>query len=240
MTSLPDRAPQPAATAPQAAGLRLYGRYRGRRLSRSRQDLVESLLPRLRPDIAGDGPVDLKAPSGRLWLEIGFGSGEHLAWQASRNRDVTVIGAEPYIRGVAALLARVHDDALDNVRIVDGDVRPLLGALAPASLERVFVLFPDPWPKVRHHKRRIVNAGSVARFAELLVDGGELRLATDIMPYARWMLAALHMCPALAWTARRPADWRQRPDDWPPTRYETKARQAGRAPVFLSFTRRPR
>jgi len=222
---------------------RLYGRRKGHDLTPRRQALVENLLPELRPVIGTDGRVDLKGPvvgRDRLWLEIGFGGGEHLIWQAAHHPDVTVIGAEPYLNGVASLLANVDDEKLANVRIIDDDVRPFLEGLPQASLERIFVLFPDPWPKVRHHKRRIVNAWSVDRFADLLVDGGELRLGTDIMDYARWMMAAVWPHPSFTWTARRPGDWRERPHDWPGTRYEAKARKAGRVPVFMTFERNPR
>lgn len=222
---------------------RVYGRRKGHDLTPRRQALVENLLPGLRPDIGGDGTVDLKGPTAgrdRLWLEIGFGGGEHLAWQAAANPDVTVIGAEPYLNGVASLLATVEEQGLSNVRIIDDDVRPFLEALPPACLERIFVLFPDPWPKARHHKRRIVNAWSVERFADLLVDGGQLRLGTDIMEYARSMMATVWPHPAFEWKARRPGDWKNRPDDWPGTRYEAKARRAGRTPVFMTFTRKAR
>ena len=200
---------------------RLYGRRKGHDLSARRQVLVDSVLPGLRPRIDAQGGVDLKGPQAgrdRLWLEIGFGAGEHLAWQAARHRDVTILGAEPFLNGVASLLAHLDDTKLDNVRIIDNDVRPYLEALPAASLERIMVLFPDPWPKARHHKRRIVNPWSADRFCDLLIDGGELRLATDIMDYARWMMAAVWPHPDLVWTAQRPGDWRDRPADWPETR----------------------
>ncbi|MBC6440629.1 MAG: tRNA (guanosine(46)-N7)-methyltransferase TrmB [Rhodospirillales bacterium] len=219
------------------------GRRKGHALSARRQALVDTLLPRLRPALGGEGAVDLRGPlpgHDRLWLEVGFGGGEHLAWQAGANPDVTMIGAEPFLNGVASLLAHVDDGGLDNVRILDSDVRPLLDALPEASLERIVVLFPDPWPKTRHHKRRIVNRETARRFAALLADGGELRLATDIMDHARWMMAAVWPLDDLVWQARGPDDWRIRPDDWPETRYEAKARRAGRASVFLRFRRRPR
>lgn len=222
---------------------RVYGRRKGHDLTPRRQALVDNLLPGLRPSIRPDGQVDLKGPVGgrdRLWLEIGFGGGEHLVWQAAHNPDVTVVGAEPYLNGVASLLAAVEEHRLGNVRIIDDDVRPFLEGLPAACLERIFVLFPDPWPKARHHKRRIVNSWSVDRFADLLVDGGQLRLGTDIMDYARWMMAAVWPHPSFAWTARRPGDWRERPADWPGTRYEAKARKAGRTPVFMTFERKPR
>ncbi|HEX5079879.1 MAG TPA: tRNA (guanosine(46)-N7)-methyltransferase TrmB [Geminicoccaceae bacterium] len=174
-----------------------------------------------------------------LWLEIGFGGGEHLAAQAAAHPDRGLIGCEPYVSGVARLLALAEAQDLANLRIVVDDARLLLEALPDGCLERIFVLFPDPWPKARHHKRRIVNAASAAQFARLLQPGGELRLATDDMDYARAMLLALLPVPRLAWLARGAADWRTRPPDWPPTRYEEKARNAGRPCVYLRFRRLP-
>jgi tRNA (guanine-N7-)-methyltransferase len=173
----------------------------------------------------------------RLWLEIGFGAGEHLAAQAAANPAVGLIGCEPYVAGVASLLAQAEQAGLGNLRVVVDDARLLLRALPDACLERIFVLFPDPWPKARHHKRRIVNPQTAAEFARLLRVGGELRLATDDMSYARAMLLALAGQPALAWLAERPADWRERPDDAPATRYEQKARRQGRAGVHLRYRR---
>jgi len=228
--------------SPTAERRRVHGRRRGKKLTARRQRLVEELLPRLAlPE--GDAGLDADTIFGDgrpLWLEIGFGGGEHLAWQAARRKDIGFIGAEPYINGVASLLALVDDLRLRNVRIVADDVVPVLMRLRPASLARVVVLFPDPWPKTRHHKRRLVNAENLARLAELMRDGAELRLATDDMAYARWMLALVLANGCFRWTARRPTDWRARPDDWPETRYEAKARRAGRTPVFLRFARKDR
>ncbi len=228
---------------PRGPDRKLHGRRKGHRLSARRQALVENLLPRLRVAVGADGSVDLGGPvpgRDRLWLEIGFGAGEHLAWQARARPEVAMIGAEPFLNGVAGLLARIDEDGLANVRILDGDVRPLLDALPEASLERIAVLFPDPWPKARHRKRRLVNRETARGFARLLADGGELRLATDAMDHVRWMMAAVWPLADFAWTARRPADWRERPADWPETRYEAKARRQGRTPVFLAFRRVPR
>ncbi len=228
---------------PTPGDRRFYGRRKGHGLSARRQALVDEVLPAIRPETGEDGSLNLKGPVAgrdRLWLEIGFGGGEHLAWQAARNPGVTVIGAEPFLNGVASLLAHAEDKNLENIRIVDNDVRPLLDALPPASLERIMVLFPDPWPKARHWKRRIVNTWSADRFADLLADGGELRLATDILDYARAMMAAAWPHPDLVWTARRASDWRDRPSDWPETRYEAKTRKEGRAPVYLTFKRQER
>ena len=177
-------------------------------------------------------------PRTSVWLEIGFGGGEHLAWQAASNPAVGLIGVEPYLDGVARLLKTIEADRPDNVRIYIDDARLLLDRLTAGSLERIFVLFADPWPKRRHWKRRIVNPSTVARFADLLVPGGELRVATDDPGYRRWILTALLAEPRLEWQVEGPEDWRQRPADWPPTRYEEKALVAGRRPVFLRFRRR--
>ncbi len=185
-------------------------------------------MPELRCVIDGDGK-----PQQPLWLEVGFGGGEHLAWQAERHPEVTLIGAEVWLNGVANLLSLVERHGLANVRILDADVNLLLEALQPACLERIFVLFPDPWPKARHRKRRFINQASMARLSGLLADGGELRLATDIEDYALDMRQALESCHDLEWS-------HDRPSDWPLTRYEAKARAAGREPVFFSAVRRHR
>ncbi|MEO1091660.1 MAG: tRNA (guanosine(46)-N7)-methyltransferase TrmB [Pseudomonadota bacterium] len=183
-------------------------------------------------------PATLHGPGdGRLWLEIGFGSGEHLAAQAAAHPDVLHLGVEPYVNGVAALLTEIDRQELQNVRVVVDDARLLLRALPDACLDRVAVLFPDPWPKTRHHKRRIVDAWSLGEVARLLRVGGTLRLATDHDGYVGWMLEAAATESRLRWTAERPDDWRVRPADWPPTRYEVKAVVAGRRPTFLAFER---
>jgi tRNA (guanine-N7-)-methyltransferase len=205
---------------------------------------LEELLPELRIDL-DDPRWQLIDPRGlfpeaeAVELEIGFGGGEHLIWQAEHHPRRGYIGVEPYLGGVAKLLAAIEEEGLSNIRVVVDDARLLLPRLPDASLARIYVLFPDPWPKKRHHKRRIVNRGTVREFARLLVPNGELRLATDDPGYARWMLEAALAEPRLAWLAERAADWRERPPDWPETRYEAMARRVGRRPVFLRFCRRP-
>ncbi len=220
-----------------------YGRRRGRRLRPGLKSLLEELLPRLAVALPAAGgrldPAALfdSAPE-EIWLEIGFGAGEHLAWQAERHPGSGFLGAECFVNGVAGLLREVRERGLANVRIHHGDGRDLLDALAPGSLDRVFILFPDPWPKARHHKRRLIRDQTLDRLAEVMKDGVELRLATDDMDYLSWILERLIRHPAFEWLARGPRDWRERPADWPPTRYEIKALDQGREPMYLRFRRR--
>ncbi len=218
----------------------LYGRRRGHRLRPGRRRLLRELLPALEIRLAGDEPLDPKRLFGDgrpLWLEIGFGDGGHLAALAAARPEIGFVGVEPFVNGVAALLARIERQGLRNVRIFTDDARLLTAALPDAAIGRLFVLFPDPWPKKRHHKRRLVNRATAAEFARILEPGGELRLATDDPGYARWMLEALLAEPRFDWLAERAADWRERPADQPPTRYEAKALAAGRRPVYLRFRR---
>jgi tRNA (guanine-N7-)-methyltransferase len=220
----------------------LHGRHKGRPLRPAQQRVLDELLPELEVRLPESGHLDPAGPFGpgigQVWVEVGFGAGEHLAWQAAHNPNVGVIGAEHFRDGIARLLRQVETAGLTrNVRVYQGDGRDLLDALAPASLSRVFVLFPDPWPKLRHHKRRIVQQAQLDQIAHVLADGGELRLATDDPSYQRWMLVEMQRHWAFAWTAERPADWRERPADWPPTRYEEKAVAEGRQPIFLSYRR---
>ncbi len=210
----------------------------------AQQRLLDELLPDLAIRLPTQKPLDLAALFGAArvgyWLEIGFGGGEHLAWQAARHRAIGLIGCEPFVNGVVATLGHIQAAGLANVRLWPDPVLPLLEALPDAAFGRIFVLFPDPWPKLRHRKRRLVQRPVLDLLACLLVDGGELRIATDDPDYRRWILAETLDHGAFEWSARRPADWRERPPDWPPTRYERKAGAAGRASVFLRFLRRSR
>jgi tRNA (guanine-N7-)-methyltransferase len=217
----------------------LYGRRQGPKLRPGVGRLLADRLPVVGFAAgAGADPMALFAAAPRaLWLEIGFGGGEHLAALAAAHPQLGFLGVEPFVNGVAKLLRAIEDQGLRNIRILMDDARLLLAALPEGCIERAFVLFPDPWPKLRHHKRRIVNAETVAELARVIRGGGELRLATDDPDYARWMLAVLLAEPSFTWLADRAADWRGRPDDWPPTRYEGKALAAGRRPVYLRFGR---
>ncbi|HSO43085.1 MAG: tRNA (guanosine(46)-N7)-methyltransferase TrmB [Rhodospirillales bacterium] len=223
---------------------RFYGRRKGRRLRQGRQRLVEELLPRLavplpEPGVLLDPRRLFAAPVNDVWMEIGFGAGEHLLAQARQHPDVGFIGCEPYLNGIAALLPAIAEEGLDTVRIVPDDARLWLPALAPASLGRVFVLFPDPWPKARHHERRLVSPVTIRELARVLRPGAELRLASDHAGYIRWMLEHLtRETSPFGWLAARPSDWRARPADGFVTRYEEKALERGVPCVHLRFVRK--
>ncbi|WP_295144861.1 tRNA (guanosine(46)-N7)-methyltransferase TrmB [uncultured Reyranella sp.] len=234
----------------------LHGRRRGKKLRAGQQSLLDTLLPRLEvalpaePIVTPDNEVAESAakldlarlfggalPPDGVWLEVGFGAGEHLVWQAEQHPNVGLIGCEPYINGVAKCLAHIERTGVSNVRLFTDDARFVMQALSPRSLSRAFVLFPDPWPKTRHHKRRFVQRSNLDVLARLMRQGAELRLATDDPSYLPWMVE--HACrhDDFEWLAEGPADWRARPADWPGTRYEQKM-LAGHKPVFLRLRRR--
>ena len=197
---------------------------------------MESLLPRLALPQGPFDPAALAPGAREVWLEIGFGGGEHLAAQAAAHRDVLLLGAEPFLNGVASAVRHIEEAGLQNVRLHAGDARELLAALPAASLARVFILFPDPWPKARHHKRRLVNPAFAAELARAMRPGARLRFATDWADYADHALRALAAEPRLAWLAQRADDWRTPPPDHVTTRYESK-RLGDCPPIFLDFER---
>ena len=232
--------------ADDAARRKFYGRRHGKRLKPQAQALIETRLPLLcvpgaaRVGEPGRGPVDPAAlyPDGRpLWLEIGFGGGEHLAHQAAINPQVGFIGCEPFINGVGALLTRVEEAGLGNVRVHPGDARDLLDLLPAASLGRVFLLYPDPWPKTRHRERRFMNLENLGLLARAMAPGAVLRLATDIPDYVAHALAAVAESPDFAVAPGAGAPWTRPWADWPGTRYEAKALREGRRPQYLTFVR---
>ncbi|PPR10768.1 MAG: tRNA (guanine-N(7)-)-methyltransferase [Alphaproteobacteria bacterium MarineAlpha11_Bin1] len=222
----------------------LYGRRCGRRLRAGQKALVKNLLPKLEIDPLLTAPFDPPACFGAgiedYWLEIGFGSGEHLAWQAENHPRVGIVGCEPFMNGVVKLLSRVRDAGLDNVRIYRDDARILVERLPESSLGRAFILFPDPWPKVRHHKRRVICMKFLSHLASALRDESELRVATDHAGYLEWILWHLRGHQDFAWHASKPGDWQERPNDWPSTRYQEKAIAAARKCTFLTYIRRSR
>ena len=221
---------------------RFYGRRKGRPLRKGQQHLIDALLPKLAIELPASGKLDLQAlfphKPDQVWLEIGFGGGEHLAEQARTHPDVGLIGCEVFLNGIATLLTQVSSLGLANVRVYPEDARDLLDVLADGSLDRVFLLFPDPWPKRRHAERRFIQPDNLDLLARLMKPAAELRVASDDPVYIGWALAHLVPHPAFAWTAQGPGDWRERTADWPGTRYESKALREGRRPVFLRFTRR--
>ena len=221
-----------------------YGRRRGRKLRTGRQHLLDTMLPNIRVPVTGSGRVDSTKISGirkkfsSLWLEIGFGQGEHIAAQAQGNRDTLLIGCEPYVNGVSSLLRTIDAEEIDNILIHDEDARVLIDALPDASVGRLFLLFPDPWPKSRHNKRRFISRPNLVRIARILEDGAEFRFATDHPGYARWALWHTLNHAGMEWPAECAADWRIPPLDWQTTRYEEKALADGRTCTYLTFRRR--
>lgn len=214
------------------APLRSFGRIKGRPVKPRQAKLLDELLPRIAPDVSR--PVD--AGGREAWLEIGFGGGEHLAEQAARNPDVLLFGAEPFLNGVASAVRWVDERGLDNVRIHHGDARDLVAAIPDGALTRVFVLFPDPWHKLRHHKRRLMQPAFLSEVARVLRPGGVFRFATDWKDYADWTLERALKEPRLRWTAERADDWRTPPADHVTTRYEVK-KLGDTPPIFLEFER---
>ncbi|NBJ13570.1 tRNA (guanine(46)-N(7))-methyltransferase TrmB [Microvirga arsenatis] len=215
-----------------------FGRRKGKKLRAGQDELVHTLLPAIRVAPGSDLPGQFANPAAReTWLEIGFGGGEHLAAQARTRRDVNFVGCEPFVNGMAKLLATVQQESLDNIRVWDDDVTKLLPALPDASFDRVYILYPDPWPKRRQRKRRLVSDEMLAMLARVMKPGGELRFASDIDDYIGWVLARALRSSHFRWTATRADDWRKPYDGWPGTRYEAKAIREGRVPSYLTFVR---
>jgi len=215
--------------------------YRGSRsLSDRQKRLVSELLPRVSVPDAGPGSLDpsslFDAEQDEIWLEIGFGGAEHLLGQAKANPGIGLIGCEPFVDGVAKALAGIESAGLVNVRLHRGDGRDVMDRLAPQTIDRCFILFPDPWPKTRHHKRRLIQAGFLDDLERLLKPGAWLRVATDVADYADWAMERLWAHPGFDWRAGSAADWREPPADHIPTRYQAKG-LGDIAPVYLDFFR---
>lgn len=235
-------APAPKQHASGTPWRNFYGRFKGHALRDNQQVWIDEDLPGL----AIDGidweenpervPVDLEAVFGArdVWLEIGFGGGEHLVHQASLNPNVGLIGCEPYINGVAMLLGKIRETGAENIRVHPGDARHLFDVLPEGAISRAFLLYPDPWPKKRHHRRRFVTADHLEPLAKVLKKGAIFRVATDIKDYVRQTLEEVPKA-GFEWLAEGPADWREPWDDWTQTRYEAKALREGRVPHYLTF-----
>ncbi|HYN46267.1 MAG TPA: tRNA (guanine(46)-N(7))-methyltransferase TrmB [Allosphingosinicella sp.] len=217
---------------------RLYGRSKGRPLRASQSALIEELLPAL--SVPAEGPLDAPALFGDdrpLHFEIGFGAGEHLAFRADLLPDHGFIGAEPFLNGVAGALAHIKEGHLANVRLHMGDALDVLERLADASLRFVYLLHPDPWPKARHAKRRMVNPGPLDLIAAKLAAGGEFRLSTDDPVYCRWAMMVMGARADFEWLAESARDFLVRPGGWPETRYEAKARRESREVWYFRYRR---
>ena len=218
---------------------RLYGRRQGHALRAGQAALVEELLPRI--SVPEDGPITSQALFGDdrpLELEIGFGGGEHMAGQAAMRPDHGFIGCEPFLNGVVSALGHVERLGLENVRIHMGDALDVIERLPDASLDRAYLLHPDPWPKARHAKRRFMNKGPIDLIAAKLKPGMEIRFGTDHPVYSRWAMMVMGQSDQFEWLAQTPRDFLVRPDDWPETRYEAKARRLGHEVWYFRYRRR--
>ena len=219
-----------------------YGRRKGHNLRAGQAETLADVLARLSVDVSAPAPASLpslfEAPVGDVVLEIGFGGGEHLVHRATTEPTVGRIGVEPFVNGMAKAASAIHAGELANVRLFDRDAAELLDWLPPASLAAIDLLYPDPWPKFRHWKRRFVSEKNLTRFARVLRPGGLFRFASDIESYVEWTLLHVRDHAEFTWTARDADDWRTPWDGWPGTRYEQKAFREGRQGSYLTFQRR--
>ena len=219
-----------------------FGRRKGHKLRLHQADLIEHLLPRLALDISGPSPADLAelfgCPLDGVRLEIGFGGGEHLVAEALAFPDLGFIGCEPYVNGMAKILAQIEAHNIGNIRLFAGDAAELLAWAPPGSLTRIDLIHPDPWPKRRHWKRRFVQDATVAAMARILTSGGEFRFVSDIADYCAWTLFHLARSPDFSWIAERASDWRLPWPDYTMTRYGRKAEREGRKAAYLRFRKR--
>ncbi len=219
-----------------------FGRRKGKALRAHQAHLLDALLPRLALDLSSPPPNDLRGlfpvPVDAVRLEIGFGGGEHLIAQALAQPQTGFIGVEPFVNGMAKALAAIEAHGLQNIRLHHGDAVRVLSWLPDAQLSRIDLLYPDPWPKRRHWKRRFVQEERIAQLARILRHQGEFRFASDWAGYVGWTLRRVLQSPHFTWTAERAADWRAPWPDYRQTRYEAKARREGRASCYLSFRKR--
>ncbi len=213
----------------------LYGRHSGRPL-RPAQTAVLEQVSQSHGFRAEEISALLKSHK-QAWLEIGIGAGEHLAWQAAHNPDTLLIGAEYFLNGFARACKHVADGNLRNVRLHQGDARDVMDALPDGCLQQAFILHPDPWPKARQWRRRIVSEETLTTLARLMVPGARLRIASDHADYQPWIMRVLMTHPSFIWTAKRAEDWTLRPDDWPQTRYEAKSIREGRPTMYIEARR---
>lgn len=218
-----------------------FGRRKGHKLRPRQAALFDTLLPKLALDLGTEPPSDLRTlfdGAADVRLEIGFGGGEHIAAEAAQHHRTGFIGSEPFVNGMAKVLSLIEERGLRNIRLHHGDAAELIAWLPKNSLARVDLIYPDPWPKRRHWKRRFIQSASIAEIARILKPDGEFRFVTDIPDYAAWTLRHLAGTPEFVWTAQRADDWRLPWPGFTSTRYELKAKRAGRVPCYLIFRRR--
>ncbi len=219
-----------------------FGRRRGKSLKPRQAEQLQRLLPLWKIDLAKAPPADLAAlfdhDPDRILLEIGFGGGEHLLHRAKLMPDAGFIGVEPFVNSMAKFVSAAGDEGVSNIRLHDDDATQLLDWLPDACLDGIDLLYPDPWPKPRHWKRRFVNEANLDRFARVMKPGALFRFASDIDTYVNWTLQRIHAHPAFDWPARNASDWRAPYENWPGTRYEAKALREGRMPAYLTFVRK--
>ncbi len=222
----------------RAAG-EFYGRRKTKPLKRSQELLMGDLLPKLNLDLSQPAPDDLRklfpTTPKKLILEIGFGGGEHMIARATTQPENGFIGCEPFINGMGKALSAIDQNKLSNIRLYDEDATDLLDWLPAQSLEMIYLLYPDPWHKKRHWKRRFVSQANLKRFARLLKPGCELRIASDIAHYINWTLNHCHKSGLFEWQAQESSDWNEPWEGWQSTRYEKKALREGRVPCYLTF-----
>ncbi|HVV92448.1 MAG TPA: tRNA (guanosine(46)-N(7))-methyltransferase TrmB [Hyphomicrobiales bacterium] len=228
--------------ADDLGGRAFFGRRKGKKLRPAQSERLAHLLPALSLSLDAPSPADLRTlfpvPVSAMRLEIGFGGAEHLLHEAAARPDIGFVGIEPFVNGMAKALAGIEAGGLRNVRLSGAEASAVLDWLPPAGLDRVDLLYPDPWPKQRHWKRRFVSADNLARLARALRPGGEFRFASDIPSYVEWTLRHAAHCPDFSWQAERADDWRRPWPGWAGTRYEAKALREGRVPTYLTFRRR--
>ena len=216
--------------------LRTYGRSKGKPLSPNQKLLMKKEYPKI--DIS-KLVIEAKNPlnniKGEVWLEIGFGSAEHILWQAKNNPDVTIIGVEPFLNGVAKAVKGVVDRGLRNILLYRGDARDVINLLPDNSLNRVFILFPDPWQKKRHNKRRLINEKLLSDLYRVIEQEGTFRFGSDITDYVDWVLTRIKSHDGFEWRVSERKDWMERSSDWPETRYLAKALEEGRQGHFFDF-----
>ena len=225
----------------QRATEAFFGRRKGKPLREAQADAMATALPALKIDLTQDPPAELSTlfavPVSRIRLEIGFGGGEHLAHRAKEQQGTGFIGVEPFVNSMAKMLAKVEADGLRNIRLYDDDATQLLDWLPAGSIDQIDLLYPDPWPKKKHWKRRFVSKVNLDRFQRVLKPGGTFCFASDIDTYVNWTLTHCQDHGGFAWTARNASDWLTPYATWPGTRYEAKARREGRSSAYLTFLR---